>query len=75
MHFDLVEGARIRARAYKASADGTGFTYFPFLGSKASRNWPVTFRWTPRPWAARPSRSPPRLRSSVWVGTTPIAVR
>ena len=45
MHFDLVEGTHwIRARAYKASADGTGFTYFPFLGSKASRNWPVTFR-------------------------------
>ena len=45
MHFDLVEGSHwVRGRAYKASADRTGFTYFPFLGSKASRNWPVTFR-------------------------------
>lgn len=45
MHFDLVEGTHwVRGRAYKASADRTGFTYIPFLGSKASRNWPVTFR-------------------------------
>ena len=44
MYFDEVDGALwARGRAYKASADGDGFTYIPFLGSRASRNWPVRF--------------------------------
>lgn len=34
----------IRGETYKASASAAGFTYIPFLGSRASRNWPVTFR-------------------------------
>lgn len=45
MYFDEVEGTQwVRGRAYKASADKDGFTYIPFLGSQASRNWPVSFR-------------------------------
>lgn len=32
-----------RGKSYKASADERGFTFIPFLGSKASRNWPVGF--------------------------------
>ncbi|MEZ6004444.1 MAG: hypothetical protein R3F33_09700 [Planctomycetota bacterium] len=29
---------------YKASLDAGGFTYIPFLGSKAERNWPLHLR-------------------------------
>lgn len=32
-----------RGRNYKASAGSEGFTFIPFLGSAAPRNWPVRF--------------------------------
>lgn len=33
-----------RTLAYKARIAADGFTYIPFLGSRASQNWPVSFR-------------------------------
>ncbi|QDV09262.1 hypothetical protein Poly30_48190 [Planctomycetes bacterium Poly30] len=33
-----------RGATYKASAGSDGFTYFPYLGSRAARNYPVQFR-------------------------------
>ncbi len=45
LHFDEVEGTHwVRGRSYKASASKDGFTYIPFLGSEAPRNFPVQFR-------------------------------
>lgn len=35
-----------RGESYKASFDAAGATYVPFLGSRAPRNFPVTFRTT-----------------------------
>ncbi|MEL6906390.1 MAG: hypothetical protein AAFP22_13340, partial [Planctomycetota bacterium] len=44
-HFDEQHGVHwVRGRSFKASAAPTGFTFIPFLGSDASRNWPVRFR-------------------------------
>ncbi len=34
----------IRGKSYKAQASADGFTYIPFLGSNAPRNYPVAFR-------------------------------
>ncbi len=34
----------LRGEQYKASIDGDGFTYVPFLGADAERSHPVTFR-------------------------------
>ncbi|MEM6568061.1 MAG: hypothetical protein AAF957_06600 [Planctomycetota bacterium] len=34
----------VRGRDFKASADSSGFTFVPFLGSDAPRNMPVAFR-------------------------------
>ncbi len=33
-----------RGATYKAAADDSSFTYIPFLGSQASRNWPIRFQ-------------------------------
>lgn len=43
--YDDSEGGRIWARAdtYKASFDGDGASFTPFLGSRAPRNFPVVF--------------------------------
>ncbi|MCY2959410.1 MAG: hypothetical protein NTY35_04530 [Planctomycetota bacterium] len=43
VHFDEPGDGRtwVRARTYKASFDGEGATYIPFLGSQAPRNFPV----------------------------------
>ncbi|MDA8592337.1 hypothetical protein N9L90_00260 [Planctomycetota bacterium] len=38
------DGTWIRGRNYKAHASQDGFTFIPFLGSDAERNWPVEFR-------------------------------
>ena len=38
------DGTWIRGRNYKARASENGFTFIPFLGSDAARNWPVEFR-------------------------------
>ncbi len=45
LHFDEVAGGSqwVRGRTYKASAGADGFTYIPFLGSDAPRNFPVRF--------------------------------
>lgn len=37
------DGIWARGRSYKARASTDGFTFIPFLGSKASKNWPVRF--------------------------------
>jgi len=43
LHFDHDGEAHwARARGYKARAGADGFTYVPFLGSSASRNYPVS---------------------------------
>lgn len=45
LHFDEVAGAFwVRGRTYKASASSDGFSYIPFLGSKAPKNYPVHLR-------------------------------
>ena len=36
----------VRGKTYKAEAAKDGFTYVPFLGSDAPRNYPVSFRLT-----------------------------
>ncbi len=36
----------VRGKTYKAEAAKDGFTYIPFLGSEAPRNYPVSFRLT-----------------------------
>lgn len=38
------DGTWIRGRNYKARAASDGFTFIPFLGAEAARNWPVEFR-------------------------------
>ncbi len=38
------DGTWIRGRDYKARASSDGFTFIPFLGADAARNWPVEFR-------------------------------
>lgn len=45
VHLDVDSGGAIWARgsAYKARFDAHGATYVPFLGSRAPRNFPVTF--------------------------------
>jgi hypothetical protein len=46
-HSVLVDGTRwARGVDYKASFGPEGATYIPFLGSRAPRNFPVTFRLT-----------------------------
>lgn len=43
LHFDHDGEAQwARARRYKARAGADGFTYVPFLGSAASRNYPIS---------------------------------
>ena len=44
-HTEHADGTWIRGRSYKAHASQDGFTFIPFLGSDAERNWPV---WTSR---------------------------
>lgn len=45
VHYDQsADGTWIRGRNYKAQAAADGFTFIPFLGSQAERNWPVKFR-------------------------------
>ena len=34
----------VRGKTYKAEVTASGFTYIPFLGSSAPRNYPVSFR-------------------------------
>jgi len=43
VHFDEPGDGKtwVRGRTYKASFDGAGATYIPFLGSQAPRNFPV----------------------------------
>ncbi|QDV04709.1 hypothetical protein Poly30_02020 [Planctomycetes bacterium Poly30] len=38
------DGLWVRGRTYKARISESGFTYIPFLGSKAPRNYPASFR-------------------------------
>lgn len=40
------DGTWVRGASYKACAAASGFTFVPFLGSDAPRNWPVEFRVT-----------------------------
>lgn len=40
------ESLWVRGRTYKAKVSEEGFTYVPFLGSAAPRNWPVQFTVT-----------------------------
>ncbi|MEO0663335.1 MAG: hypothetical protein AAFZ87_17505, partial [Planctomycetota bacterium] len=45
LYFDEQDGVHwVRGRSFKASAHPDGFTFFPFLGAQAERNWPVRFR-------------------------------
>ncbi|MEM6675491.1 MAG: hypothetical protein AAF726_21760 [Planctomycetota bacterium] len=45
VYYDVTGGTHwARGRTYKASADASGFSYIPFLGSDAPRNFPVHFR-------------------------------
>ncbi|MEL6715257.1 MAG: hypothetical protein AAFP86_15860, partial [Planctomycetota bacterium] len=45
LHFDEERGVHwVRGRSFKASAGPDGFAFVPFLGARASRNWPVRFR-------------------------------
>lgn len=44
-HDEAADGTHwLRGRNYKASASADGFTFHPFLGSDAPRNFPVGFR-------------------------------
>ena len=45
IHYSEQEGGTwVRGHDYKACAAKGGFTFIPFLGADAERNWPVTFR-------------------------------
>lgn len=45
LYFQTGEGSTwVRGKTYKAEATANGFTYIPFLGSEAPRNYPVNFR-------------------------------
>ncbi len=43
-YLQQADGHWVRGRSFKARAARGGFTYVPFLGSSASRNYPVRFR-------------------------------
>ncbi len=42
-HLEQEDGHWVRGRTFKARAAASGFTYVPFLGSHATRNYPVEF--------------------------------
>lgn len=45
LYFDRQDGTHwVRGENWKASVDGTGFTFLPKLGRQASQNWPVRFQ-------------------------------
>ena len=41
---DRAEGTWVRGATYKALVSADGFTFFPFLGPEAPRNYPVAFQ-------------------------------
>lgn len=45
VYTDQVDGVSwARTRQYKVQASGEEFTYYPFLGAKAERHWPISWR-------------------------------
>lgn len=64
LHFDEERGVHwVRGRSFKASAGPDGFAFVPFLGARASRNWPVHFHLA----AATVDGAPAALRRTAAV--------